>query len=97
MWRLSRLLGVKGYQLRAPLALLMSPDWSKPARVGLMQPQGKIMKYSEFDYIQAGYLFERRRAKLARFERMLAREYQEHKNKAVFLFNRGRLEARSCI
>lgn len=55
------------------------------------------MKYSEFDYIQAGYLFERRRAKLARFERMLAREYQEHKNKAVFLFNRGRLEARSCI
>ena len=57
----------------------------------------EIMKYSEFDYIQAGYLFERRRAKLARFERMLAREYQEHKNKAVFLFNRGRLEARSCI
>ena len=58
---------------------------------------GKIMKYSEFDYIQAGYLFERKRAKLARFERMLAREYQEHKNKAVFLFNRGRLEARSCF
>lgn len=58
---------------------------------------GKTMKYSEFDYIQAGYLFERKRAKLARFERMLAREYQEHKNKAVFLFNRGRLEARSCI
>ena len=57
----------------------------------------EIMKYSEFDYIQAGYLFERKRAKLARFERMLAREYQEHKNKAVFLFNRGRLEARSCI
>ena len=57
----------------------------------------ETMKYSEFDYIQAGYLFEKNRIKLARFERMLAREYQEHKNKAVFLFNRGRLEARSCI
>ena len=55
------------------------------------------MRYSEFDYIQAGYLFEKHRIKLARFERMLEREYQEHKNKAVFLFNRGRLEARSCI
>lgn len=91
------MLGVEGCKLRASLALLTSPDWAKPVRAGLMQQQREIMKHSEFDYIQAGYLFEKNRIKLARFEKMLAREYQEHKNKAVFLFNRGRLEARSCI
>jgi uncharacterized C2H2 Zn-finger protein len=52
------------------------------------------MKFTEHEYINAGYLFERGRIKLKRFERMLAQEYQEHKNKAVFLFNRGRLEAK---
>ena len=51
------------------------------------------MKYSEFDYIQAGYLFQKNRIKLAKFERLLAREYQEHRCNATFLFNRGRLEA----
>jgi len=68
--------------------------WTKPSREGLTQLQRKSMKFTEHDYINAGYLFEKGRIKLRRFERMLAQEYQEHKNKAVFLFNRGRLEAK---
>ena len=52
-------------------------------------------KYTENDYIQAGYKFERGRMKLARFEEMLKREPDWFKFQASALFNRGRQEARS--
>ena len=40
------------------------------------------MKFTEHEYINAGYLFERGRIKLARFERMLAQDWkQDHDTK----------------
>jgi hypothetical protein len=52
------------------------------------------MKYTENDYIQAGYKFERGRMTLARLEQMVAKENPADRFLALSLFNRGRMEAR---
>jgi len=52
------------------------------------------MKYTEHDYLQAGYRFERGTMTLARLEKMIAKELPAYRFQALTLFNRGRIEAR---
>jgi len=52
------------------------------------------MQHTEYQYIQAGYRFEKGIIPLKRFEMMLEKESETYRSLAIYLFNRGRLEAR---
>jgi hypothetical protein len=51
------------------------------------------MQHTEYQYIQAGYRFQRGIIPFKRVEMMLAKETEVDRTLALFLFNRGRLEA----
>jgi len=59
-----------------------------------MQLTGEFMQHTEYQYIQAGYRFEKGIIPLKRFEMMLEKESETYRSLAIYLFNRGRLEAR---